>query len=94
MDDRVEILWLRRRDVIAVLTGKAKITNIPDGAVPEAVEVSFQRDAIGIRLAHDSFERVADGAEIRNRYAEVRNATDEADQPSFLHQNGNDGEAE
>lgn len=69
--DRFQIVNIPRRDLLAIIVGKTRITNIPDGATIDAINYDFIRDAICLRVSHLSFQEVYPGDECKRFTAEV-----------------------
>lgn len=62
----VQIVTIPRRDLLDIITGKIRITNIPDGATIDAVDFDLRYDVILLRISHWSFGAVSHGSPAKN----------------------------
>jgi len=71
MKQCVRILYVNEFESLLLMTGRARITNLPPGCAVERVFYSWTRRAIGIFIEHESFDVVDPACEPPMHLAEV-----------------------
>lgn len=59
--NRFQIVLIDRMFLLDFIEGRMRITNIPNGAVVDAIWSDFVRDKLCLRISHPSFDVVAMG---------------------------------
>lgn len=80
-DDRVKIVWVSMRDLVNLITGKLRITNLPPDAICRHAEYRIEMLGFGVDVSSATFDEVPPGDLIPSFCAEYENVLPSSPQP-------------